>query len=182
MTEVEVYEDLGELKKAWWLLALLGVLSVGFGALLMFWPGKTLTVVATVVGLFTILNGVIRFFTAIFDSRREHRFLLVLVGIAGVVLGVVIMKNPEATIAVIVLLTAVFWLISGMVDFFGGLTRRSDPDAGLRIAFGALAALFGIVILVWPAITVGVFAILTGIYFVFFGILEIVAAFQLKNA
>lgn len=45
-----------------------------------------------------------------------------------------------------------------------------------------MSALFGVVILVWPAITIGVFAILVGIYAVFFGVLEIVAAFQIKNA
>jgi len=37
-------------------------------------------------------------------------------------------------------------------------------------------------VLAWPDITVGVFAVLMGIYIVFFGILEIVAAFELKKA
>lgn len=182
MTDVETRDEFDDLRKAWWLLALLGVVSIGFGLLLVFWPGETLTVVATIVGLFIIVNGVIRFFQAIFDSNQEHRFLLVLVGLVGVVIGVVVMKNPEATIKLIVLLTALFWLISGMVDFFRGLTNRSTPDAGLRVAFGALTALFGVVILVWPSITIGIFAVLTGIYFVFFGIIEVYAAFQLKNA
>ena len=102
--------------------------------------------------------------------------------IVGVVLGVVVLKNPTATIGVIVLITAIFWLISGMVDLFRGITNSSLPDRGARIAFGALAAALGVVVLVWPAPTVLVFAVLAGIYAVFFGILEIVSAFALKNA
>ncbi len=181
MTDVEVYEA-EDLSRSWWMLLILGILSIGFGALLIFWPGRTLTVVTTIVGLFMIVAGVIRFFVAVFDSDADGRWLLVISGIVGVVLGVVIMRNPESTIKVIVLLTAIFWIISGMVDFFRGLTNEMLPDRGARIAFGALAAVFGIVILAWPDITIGVFAVLMGIYVVLFGILEVVASFQVKNA
>lgn len=181
MTYGDVYEA-EDLTKTWWLLLLMGIASVAFGALLIFWPGPTLIVVTTIVGLFVIVAGVVRFFTGVFDSRREHRLLLVILGIVGVALGVVIMRNPEAAIGLIVLLTALFWLVSGMVDLFRGLTDAHLPDRSLRILFGALSALFAIVILVWPEITVGVFAVLTGIYIVFFGILEAIAAFQLKYA
>ncbi|MCL1595670.1 MAG: DUF308 domain-containing protein [Actinomycetia bacterium] len=182
MTDVEVYDDLAELKKGWWLLALLGLLSIGFGALLIFWPGRTIAVVTTIFGLFMVVSGVIRFFVAVFDSRSEARWLMLLSGIVGVVLGVIVMKNPEATIQVIVVIAALFWIISGMVDLFRGLTHGDLPDRGVRIGFGALATLMGVVVLVWPEITVGAFAILMGIYTVLFGVLELLAAFQIKNA
>ena len=182
MTSVEVYETSEDMKRAWWVLLLLGIVSLGIGAALIFWPGKTLTVVTTIVGLFMIVAGLIRFGVAIFDSQAQERWLMAIFGIIGVVLGVIIMRNPETTIKVIVLITAIFWLIGGMVDFFRGVTNPSLPDRGLRIGFGALSALFGVVILVWPDITVGIFAVLMGIYVAFFGVLEIIAAFQIKNS
>ena len=129
-----------------------------------------------------IVAGLIRFGVAVFDSRAEEPSLLAIFGIIGVVLGVIIVRNPESTIKLIVLLTAIFWIVGGMVDFFRGVTNPRLPDRGLRIGFGALSALFGVVILVWPDITVGVFAVLLGIYIAFFGVLEVVAAFQIKNA
>jgi uncharacterized membrane protein HdeD (DUF308 family) len=183
--DVEVVEgsaELDALKKTWWLLALLGVLSIGFGLLLIFWPSATLTTITAIVGLFMIITGVIRFFVGVFDSSSDERWLLVFMGIIGVALGVIILKNPEATIKVIVLITAVFWLIGGMVDVFRGIANSNLPDRGARIALGALSVLFGAVLLVWPAVTVGVFAILMGIYVVIFGLIEIVAAFQIRNA
>lgn len=179
---VEVYDVTEDVKRAWWLLLVMGLASLVIGALLIFWPGRTLTVVATIVGLFIILAGIVRFFTGVFDGDREHRLLLVILGIVGVVVGVVVVRNPEATIAFVVLLTALFWLVSGMVDLFRGLASRDLPDRGIRVVFGALSALFGVVILVWPDITVTAFAILMGIYIILFGLLEILAAFQLKNA
>jgi uncharacterized membrane protein HdeD (DUF308 family) len=179
---VEVSQEFKELRRAWWLLALLGVLSIGLGLLLIFWPQATIRTITTIVGLFMIITGLVRFFVAVFDSDSNERWLLVFSGIIGVVLGVIIMKNPELTIKVIVLVTAIFWLISGMVDVFRGIANAYLPHRDLRIVFGALTALFGVIILVWPEITVGVFAVLMGFYTVFFGLIEIVAAFQLKKA
>jgi uncharacterized membrane protein HdeD (DUF308 family) len=183
--EVEVVEssqELTELKRTWWLLALLGVLSIGVGLLLIFWPSATLTTITAIVGLFMILTGVVRFFVGVFDSSSDERWLLIFMGIIGVALGVIVMKNPEATIKVIVLITAVFWLIGGMVELFRGIANSDLPDRGARIALGALSVLFGVILLVWPAVTVGVFAVLMGIYVVLFGLIEIVAAFQIKKA
>ena len=109
----------------------------------------------------------------------DERFRPVIIGVA---LGVIVMKNPESVIRIIVLITAIFWLISGMVDLFRGLTDSAIPDRGLRIALGALTAAFGVAILLWPEPTVLVFAVFAGVYTMFFGVLEIVAAFQIKNA
>jgi uncharacterized membrane protein HdeD (DUF308 family) len=180
--EIDVYDYNEDLKKGWWLLLISGVIGVIIGGLLIFWPGATITVVTAIVGFFMIVTGVIRFFVAVFDSHAEDRWLMVFAGIIGIALGVIVMKNPEGTIKVIALIVAIFWLISGLVDLFRGLTNSHLPDRSLRIVFGLMSALFGVVILVWPAITIGVFAILVGIYAVFFGVLEIIAAFQIKNA
>lgn len=182
MERVAAHDATEDLKKTWWLLFVLGAASVIIGGLLMFWPDRTLTVVTTIVGFFMIIAGVIRFLVAVFDSGSEERWLMAIAGIVGVALGVVVVRNPETTIKVVVLITGVFWLISGMVDFFRGVSNGNLPDRSLRIVFGAITALFGVVVLVWPSMTVTVFAVLTGLYIVFFGLLEIVAAFQLKNA
>lgn len=180
--EIGVYTFSEGLKRGWWILLISGILSLAIGGLLMFWPHATITVVTVVFGLFMILTGVLRFFVAILDSGAPDRWLIAFTGITGIALGVLVMKFPAATILVIALIVAIFWLISGLVEFFRGLTNDHTPDRALRIAFGAMSVLFGVVILVWPGITIGVFAVLAGVYTAFFGILEIIVAFQLKNA
>jgi len=180
--EFGTQEVIAEAKKAWWLLAVLGAVSIGLGIVLIFWPGQTLTVVATLVGLIMLVSGVIRFFVAVFDSRSSDRWMMAISGIIGIVLGVAVMKNPEATIKLIVVITAIFWLISGLIDLFRGLADGDLPDRGIRIGFGGLSVFFAVIVLVWPAITIGVFAIIVGLYTVLVGVLELVAAFQIKNA
>lgn len=180
--EVDVHDYDGALKKSWWIFLVSGIIGVIVGGLLIFWPSATITVITSIVGFFMIVTGAIRFVVALFDSRADDRWIMAIAGIIGIVLGIIVMKNPEGTIKVIALIVALFWLISGLVDLFRGLTNSQLPDRTLRIIFGLTSALFGVVVLMWPAITVGVFAILVGIYAVFFGVLEIVAAFQIKNA
>lgn len=182
MTAADAHDPMEDIKSVWWLLLVLGVVSVGIGVLLIFWPGQTLTVVTSIFGLYMIFSGVVRFFIAVFDSDSEQRWLMAFSGIIGVVLGVVVMKNPEAVIGIVVLITAIFWLISGMVDLFRGLADKDMPDRGLRIGFGALSAAFGVAILLWPAPTVLVVAVFAGVYAMFFGVLDILAAFQIKNS
>lgn len=184
MTEakIEVYHYSDELKRVWWLLLVSGIVSIGIGGFLIVSPKATIAVITAVIGLFMIITGIIRFLVALFDREAAERMLILFVGIAGVVLGVVVMKNPEATIVIIVLVVAIYWLISGLVDFARGISNSDAPDRMLRITFGLMSVLFGIVILLWPGVTIGVFAVVSGIYAVFFGILEVLAAFQLKNA
>lgn len=182
VTAAETHDPVQDIKKVWWLLLLLGVVSVALGALLIFWPGQTLTVVTSIFGLFMVFSGLVRFFVAVFDSESDQRWMMAVSGIIGVALGVIVMRNPESVIRVIVLITAIFWLISGMVDLFRGLTDSAMPDRGLRIGLGSLTAAFGVAILLWPEPTVLVFAIFAGVYAMFFGVLEIVAALQIKNS
>ena len=179
---VEVSDGIAEVKRTWWLLALLGLLTMIFGLLLVFWPGPTITTITSIVGLFMVVTGVTLFFVAVFDPGSNERWLIALSGIAGVIIGVIIMKNPDSTIQFVVLATAIFWIISGMVDVFRGIANSNLPGRGVRMAHGAFSALFGVVLLVWPAVTVGVFAILAGLFTVVLGLLELVAAFQLRRA
>lgn len=171
-----------ELKKVWWLLLVMGAASVVLGGLLIFWPGKTVTVVAIVIGLYMLLFGVIRFVAALFDSNMEARWFQAFLGVVGVVLGFVVMRQPEGAIALIVLLTGLFWVIGGLVDLFRAFGDRSLPDRGLRLALAVFSIVAGGVILLWPAATFLVLAIVGGVWLVIGGVMEIIAAFQVKNA
>ena len=181
MTVPEVADPVAEMKKVWWVLLLFGILSVGFGVVLLVWPGRTVTVVATLFGLLMIISGVVRFITALLAEGVSQRWLYVVSAILGVVLGVLVMKYPEQTIGVVVLIVALFWIISGMVELFTGITYES-PDRGIRILFGALSIAMGAAVLLWPAPTVLVLAIAAGVYAILIGVLEVIAAFAIKNA
>ena len=55
----------------WGLLALRGVINVGFGAALLFWPGVTISVVVWLFGLDLVLTGVLGLRDPGPDARRS---------------------------------------------------------------------------------------------------------------
>jgi len=174
--------DYKEAKAYWWLFLVSGLLSILIGGALVLWPGKTLTVVGFLIGFWMLFFGIIRFLMALFGGESEGRWVLLMVGIVGIVLGIVVMKNPAETVGIIALIAAIFWIISGLVDVFRAVTDGDMPSRGWVI-FGGLAAIAaGAIILLWPAASLTVLALVAGIFFLFDGVMQIVASFQIKNA
>lgn len=170
-----------EAGRYWWVLLVLGIASILFGIALIAWPDKTLTVLAVLFGVWLLIAGLIRFFQAIFDQDAEHRILLAVVGILGVILGLLVMRDPLRTIWVIAVIIGLFWLISGLVDVFRVATRRITEDRGLSLTLGIVAIVAGAVVMLWPGITVLVLAIVGGLYLIISGIVQSIMAFRLRN-
>ena len=102
MTVADVSDPMDDLMRSWWILVISGILSVAIGCLLIFWPGQTLTVATALFGALMILSGVVRFFQAVFSSGPDHRWLLLISAILGVAIGIVVIRNPESVISLIV--------------------------------------------------------------------------------
>ncbi len=174
--------DYKELKTYWWLFLVSGLFSLFIGATLVFWPGKTLAVVGWLIGFWMLFFGVLRIVMALFGGKGDGRWIVLIVGVVGVALGIVVMKNPAETIGIIALVAAIFWIISGIIDVFRGISDEDMPSRGWVI-FGGLAAIgAGAVLLLWPAATVTVLAIIAGIFFVVDGVMQILAGFEIKKA
>jgi uncharacterized membrane protein HdeD (DUF308 family) len=171
-----------ELKSYWWLLLLSGILSILIGGALLLWPGKTLTVVGFLIGLWMLLAGVMRFLIALFGGDTDGRWVILVVGIVGIALGIVVMRNPTETIAIIVVIAAVFWIISGLVDIFQGISDDGMENRGWVIFGGVVAALAGAIVLLWPSASLLVLAVIAGVFFIVDGIMQIIAGFQVKSA
>ncbi len=171
-----------ELKSYWWLLVVSGGLAILIGAALLLWPGKTLGVVGFLIGIWMLFFGIMRFLIALFGGDTDGRWVLMIVGVVGIVLGIVVMRNPAETIAIIVLISAIFWIISGLVDIFRGISDSAMENRGWVIGGGALAVAAGAVVLLWPAASVLVLAIIAGVFFIIDGVMQIVAGFQVRDA
>lgn len=171
-----------QVKRLWWLVLLMGVVSVLTGILLLAWPGQTLLVLTVVLGIYLLVFGAIRFVEAIFDSGMEQRGLNALLGILAVVLGLLVMREPVRFVWVAALVVGLFWVIRGLVEIFRSLARGGDPDRGWRFAAGLVSVIAGAVILLWPGVSVLVLAVVSGIYLIVVGIIEIVVAFKVRRA
>jgi uncharacterized membrane protein HdeD (DUF308 family) len=92
----------------------LGAVLIVGGLVAAFWPGVTLWALAVVTGISLLLHGVGRMFLA-FSARREvHTWgWLALAGAVNVVVGLLAIAWPEATVLVLSLLLGVQVLAFG---------------------------------------------------------------------
>ena len=175
-------EMVAQAKHLWWLLVLMGLASVVIGILLLAWPGQTLLVLTVVLGIYLLVFGAIRFIESIFDRTMEQRGLNAILGILGVVLGLFVMREPVRFVWVVALVVGLFWVVRGLVEIFRALGRSGSSDRGWRFVAGLVSVIAGAVVLLWPDVSVLVLAVVSGIYLIVVGVIEIVVAFKARSA
>jgi uncharacterized membrane protein HdeD (DUF308 family) len=158
-----------------WLRLAFGVVTAVAGLLILSWPGGTLVAVAVLLGLQLIAGGVFRAVTA-FTFPADGvaaRILFLLLGVVLVVLGILCLRAPLQTIAVLVLLFGLSCVVSGALELFHGFTG----GGGWAIASGVVGVLVGIVVLSYPVSSVSTLIWLLGLGLVAVGLTVVIGAF-----
>ena len=92
------------------------LVSLGIGAVLVFWPGESLHTLLIVFGLWLLVTGVSQVFSARrLDAADPNRSLLMTVGLVASVAGLVLVFWPGSG------LVAIGWLISLIALLLGGV-------------------------------------------------------------
>src|SRR4051812_6083655 len=134
-------------RAAWWLALTAAVVGVVVGIMIIAWPEATLKVVAVLFGLWLLAHGVVRIVQAVSGGGRDggERAILGVIGIFFVVAGVVALRNLLASLALIVTLIGLMWLIGGLVEVVSAFGSRRSAHRMWYVALGALSVLAGIV-------------------------------------
>jgi uncharacterized membrane protein HdeD (DUF308 family) len=156
-----------------WEIAL-GVATVAAGLVVLFWPDATLVAVAVVVGLLLIVAGIFRVVTAfsLDTDSAGMRALFLLLGLLLIVVGILCLRSPFRTVAILVLLFGVSWIVNGVIEMFHGFAG----GGGWAIVSGTVSVLVGIVVLVYPVPSVVTMIWLFSIALIVIGVAEIVGA------
>jgi uncharacterized membrane protein HdeD (DUF308 family) len=94
-----------------------------------------------------------------FDVRRSWGWMLAF-GIACVVAGVLTLVWPGVTILTLVIVFGVFLLFAGAAEIGWALAERHTEGWKVILARGIIDLIIGIIVLVWPDITVLALALL----------------------
>lgn len=159
-----------------------GALTLAAGIVLLFWPDRTITVVARLAGILLVVVGV----GDLLDTIRHHRgmsywALLMIRAAINLVFGVVLVFWPGITVGVLVWLIGLDFVIAGAI----GLMARSQmaPEFKSSITSRSIVTiLFGIAIMVWPGATVAVVAFLVGALLILFGLIFLWSGYALSKA
>ena len=180
----DVQADLVRVSRSWGWFAFFGVLSVVVGILVLVWPGHTLVALAVLFGLQLVVSGLFRLVAAVAatDATGGTRALMAILGLLGLVIGLWALRHIDTALSVLALFLAIYWIIDGVVEIFSAIDHPELPGRGWVVVSGLLALLAGIVLLVWPEPTLLVLAIILGIFLLFFGGLQLMIAFGLRQA
>ena len=127
--------------EGWWLVLLLGVVSVAAGVIAVIYPAITALVLVLVIGFNAIFSGVIDIAMAI-RLRKEIRneWLLALAGILSIVFGAMVVLVPGAGALALIWLIAAYAIVIGILFIVLGFRVRSWARSRERPPHGAPAA------------------------------------------
>ncbi len=161
----------------------LSVITGVFGAIMLFWPGATVRVVAILFGFWLLISGVIMLVQAI--GSRANGFLRALLGLGGVlslIIGGICIVNGDASVRILVLFVVIGWLANGLAYLIVGLRNKQSASRSFYLFFGILQlALAGLVIL-WPSATVTVLVRVIGVGLLITALFGIWASRRIRKA
>lgn len=174
---------LSRLTRFWWVLVLRGLVSILFAAFAFFNPKVAFEVLILVLGIFLLADGATAAYLGVrMRGHDEDWWTTLLEGALGVGLGLVAIINPQLTATGLILVLAVWLLVTGVFEIGTAIKLRKEIDnewllgtAGLvSIALGGLMIVnpnFGAVsVMLW-----------IGIYALFFGLLLLSLGWKMRK-
>lgn len=183
ITDDDVDDALHQVGKSWWVVLVVGLLSIGLGLLFIVWPGRTITVLAVLFGVYLIVSGVVSLVQGFNkDLSQGQRVLAILVGVISIVLGVLCFRGGITNgIYILSLFVGFSFLFRGIYQMLAGIQAKGQKGRGLVITAGVLGIIVGVIFLIAPFSSLFVLAMIAGIWLIALGILEVIFAFQIKS-
>jgi uncharacterized membrane protein HdeD (DUF308 family) len=169
--------------KSWGWVLFFGIVTLILGVLVVVRPRDTIYAFAILLGIWLFVAGLFRMVTAIadHDDTGGSRWLMAILGLLSVIIGILFLRHTEETVTTLAFLIGLFWVVGGIIEFFTAYSDHGSPARGFRVGMGVLAFAAGVVTLVWPHLTLGVLAVIMGIWLILYGVLEIALSLQLRH-
>jgi uncharacterized membrane protein HdeD (DUF308 family) len=110
------------------------------------------------------------------------RVLAGILGVFAILVGLALLKNTFQTVEIMVFILGIYWVAHGIGGLFGGFSGPKRDGRGWQIFMGILTIIAGLVILLYPEMSLALLVTIGGIWLVAMGGLEIVAAFMLRSS
>jgi uncharacterized membrane protein HdeD (DUF308 family) len=167
--------------RAWQVTLVIGLVTLALGIVVASNPSASLNLIAVLLGITLLLTGVFHLIRA-FTGDEGHRVWPGIAGLLLIVVGVVLIRHLNVTVALIGLLVGISWIAEGVSALAVGFSRDSTEGQGWWIFFGIVSLIGGIVVAASPVTTVTALAVLLGIWFIVQGALMIIAALMLRRS
>src|SRR5246127_1294743 len=117
------------LSRYWWMTLLRGLFWILFGIVLFARPGISLLSLTLALGVILFIDGIINIANAV-SGRKEHDdwWVLLLVGLAGVGVGMLTFYHPQATALAVVFYVAIWAIATGLLEIVAAVRLRRQIE------------------------------------------------------
>ena len=184
MTGVSYDEErqiMAEVGRNWWLLLVLGIISIIIGIAMIMNPLGSTYVLAILLAIYLLISGIVSVVRAFGKGLPGgYRALLVIGGVAGILLGLIMFRfAPDEKVEFFGIILAIWFIFSGVIQLVN--TSQMSEGKGWGIFAGIVYILAGFVLFANPW-AVGVFIWIVGIWLLVLGIFEIISSFSVRSA
>jgi uncharacterized membrane protein HdeD (DUF308 family) len=170
------------LKLGWVPVLLAGLAMIAVGIMLLVWPSASLTVVAILIGAALVVSGVMRLWEG-FTAHQESggmKAASIIIGLFAIVAGLYCLRHHSLTLFLVAFVIGVYWVIHGVAELAVAFTPGVG-GRGLRAVIGLVSIAAGIVLIVWPSISVVLLLTITAAWLLFYGVVLAGLSLQLRK-
>jgi uncharacterized membrane protein HdeD (DUF308 family) len=163
------------------LLCALGMLALGI--MLLVWPHAALTLVAVLIGAAVIVAGIVKLHEAFTASNHSGgmRAAYVAIGLLAILAGSYLLLHHALSLFLLAFVTGVFFIAHGVADI-GAAVSGHVPGRTLRAVLGVLSIAAGIVMVVWPGISLVLLLTVVAAWLLCYGLVLGGLAYHLRKA
>ncbi|CAN5193814.1 HdeD family acid-resistance protein [soil metagenome] len=157
-----------------WIAAISALLVGAFGLI---FPQAALRSVALLFGVYLIVAGTSRVFTAVSgtDMQAGWRWFVGLMGLVVIAAGVLCLNNPFGTLIAIGLFIGIGWQIDGLLCIITAFALFRRGTRASLVLTGLASFVFGIVVILLPGAAILGFLFVTAIFLAVIGAVGIVS-------
>ena len=167
----------------WWVFLIRGIAAVLFGIIAYMQPALTIAMLVLFFGAYALVDGIFSVFGA-FRARSTHKewWIMLLVGLAGIGIGILTFHAPQVTAVALLLYIALWAAVIGVMQIVFGIRFRNEIQGEFwLILSGILGVTFAFLVL-WNPLP-GALAVLWMIaaFAIVMGVSFILLAFRLRK-
>jgi uncharacterized membrane protein HdeD (DUF308 family) len=181
MADVEGTGTVSSDLSKWWLVGLLGLISIAAGVLAVAYPDITLLALGLILGVYLVIAGSVWVALGATEPLQSTggRILRILVGFFSLLAGLICLVRPGAGVLALLIALSFWFILTGVSD----LTRAVESHENRVIAavLGVVGIAAGVIIVANPDIGLATLALLAGIGFIVRGSVEVMAAIYMRQ-
>ncbi|MGA0003131.1 MAG: HdeD family acid-resistance protein [Candidatus Nanopelagicales bacterium] len=169
--------------KKWWLLLILGILSMVVGVMALNNPVSATATLVLLFGIWLLFSGIGTIIRALSDDTEgSGKVLMIISGSLSLILAVIFFNGgivKDAQLAA--LFMGITFIFRGMAELVAGLASKGVPGRGWAIFMGIITLIAGVITINNPIASLITVTQVMAFFLIILGVMEIVASFQLRG-